>query len=142
MQTETLTDSTKRRNPRGVFQKVPGKHSPWWICYWDAQGRKRREKAGTKSAAIDLYRKRKNEALQGKKLPETLRRATVTFAEIAKDALETRVQEKYGTPIGLIAGTWRRSWLGFGSEEPRKSPLKISSDGSARWQMKAASLLL
>jgi site-specific recombinase XerD len=93
MQTDPLTyantksDTKKRRNPRGVFQKVHGKHSPWWICYWDAQGRKRREKAGTKSAAIDLYRKRKNEALAGKKLPERLRRATVTFAEIAKDAL-------------------------------------------------------
>jgi hypothetical protein len=53
----------------------------------DAQGRYWREKVGTKSAAIDLYRKRKNEALEGKKLPEKLRRATVSFAEIAKDAL-------------------------------------------------------
>jgi site-specific recombinase XerD len=93
MQTDTLalTDVTNqrktRRNPRGVFQKVTGKNSPWWICFWDAQGRKRREKAGTKSAAIDLYRKRKNEALEGKKLPDKLRRATVSFAEIAKDAL-------------------------------------------------------
>lgn len=92
METDTLTliDSKvekDRRNPRGVFQKMPGKHSAWWICYWDARGRKRREKAGTKSAAIDLYRKRKNEALEGKKLPEKLRRATVSFSEIAKDAL-------------------------------------------------------
>lgn len=92
MQTDTGvvalgSTETKKRNPRGVFQKVPGKYSPWWICYWDAQGRKRREKAGTKSAAIDLYRKRKNEALQGKKLPEKLRRATITFADISRDAL-------------------------------------------------------
>ena len=93
MQTDTLTqiesksESKERRNPRGVYQKVPGKNSAWWICFWDAQGRKRREKAGTKSAAIDLYRKRKNEALAGKKLPEKLRRATVSFAEIANDAL-------------------------------------------------------
>jgi site-specific recombinase XerD len=94
MQTNTLTltevkaaGNPRRRHPRGVFQKVPGKSSPWWIRYVDAQGRFRREKAGTKSAAIDLYRKRKNEALEGKKLPEKLRRATVSFAEIAKDAL-------------------------------------------------------
>ena len=89
-QTLTLIDSKEereRRNPRGVFQRVPGKNSPWWIRYIDAQGRFRREKAGTKGAAIDLYRKRKNEALEGKKLPEKLRRATVTFADIAKDAL-------------------------------------------------------
>jgi integrase len=92
MQTDTLTlpDSksvTKaRRNPRGVFEKVPAS-GEWWICYWDAQGRKRREKVGTKSNAILLYRKRKTEALQGKKLPEKLRRATISFADIAKEAL-------------------------------------------------------
>jgi integrase len=105
MQTDTLIlndtgKETKRRcNPRGLFQKIPGKNSPWWIRYVDAQGRFRREKAGTKSAAIDLYRKRKNEALEGKKLPEKLRRATVTFAEIADDALEysrtTKVHDAY-----------------------------------------------
>jgi hypothetical protein len=87
----TLTDakagSKARRNPRGVYQKQPGRNSPWWIRYIDAQGRFRREKAGAKGAAIDLYRKRKNEALEGKKLPERLRRATVSFAKIAKDAL-------------------------------------------------------
>jgi site-specific recombinase XerD len=77
---------TKRRNPRGVFEKVTGS-GEWWICYWDAQGRKRRETAGSKSNAILLYRKRKTEALQGKKLPEKLRRATVTFADIAREAL-------------------------------------------------------
>src|SRR5580693_5849032 len=93
MQSDTLSlietgEMTQvRRNPRGVFQKVPGKNSPWWIRYVDTQGRFRREKAGTKGAAIDLYRKRKNEALEGKKLPEKLRRATVSLAEIAKDAL-------------------------------------------------------
>jgi len=89
MQTETLllTDTkVRRRNPRGVFEKVPGS-GEWWIRYIDANGRYRREKAGTKSNAIDLVRKRKTEALQGKKLPEKLRRATITFAEIAKDAL-------------------------------------------------------
>lgn len=69
---------------RGVYERKPGQ---WWIRYTDAQGRYRREKAGTKGSAIDLYRKRKTDALIGKKLPEKLRRATVTFADIAKDAL-------------------------------------------------------
>jgi site-specific recombinase XerD len=89
MQTEILTlteTKVRRRNPRGVFEKVPGS-GEWWIRYMDASGRYRREKAGTKSNAIDLVRKRKTEALQGKKLPEKLRRATITFADIAKDAL-------------------------------------------------------
>jgi site-specific recombinase XerD len=69
---------------RGVYEREPG---VWYIRYVDSQGRYRREKAGTKSAAIDLYRKRKTEALMGKKLPEKLRRATITFADIARDAL-------------------------------------------------------
>lgn len=91
MATETLLligskAERDRRNPRGVYEKVRGSDE-WWIRFVDALGRYRREKAGTKGAAIKLYRKRKTEALQGKKLPETLRRATVTFGEIAKDAL-------------------------------------------------------
>lgn len=92
MATDTLVliDSKiekERRNPRGVYQKVPGKNSPWWICYFGADGRKHREKAGTKSVAIDLYRKRKLQALEGRKMPERLRKAPVNFAELAKDAL-------------------------------------------------------
>lgn len=72
------------RNPRGVFQR----NGKWWIRYFDAQGRLRREKAGTWEAAKKLVDKRRDEALKGRKLPETLRRATVTFPEIARDALE------------------------------------------------------
>jgi hypothetical protein len=50
-------------------------------------GRIRREKAGTKSSALTLYRKRKTESLQGKKLPESLRSPMVSFAELAREAL-------------------------------------------------------
>jgi site-specific recombinase XerD len=77
---------TARRNPRGVYEKYPGS-GEWWIRFADTMGRLRREKAGTKSAALTLYRKRKTEALQGKKLPESLRTPMVSFAELAHDAL-------------------------------------------------------
>jgi integrase len=83
---------------RGVFEKHPGS-GVHWIRYADATGHIRREKAGTKSAALTLYRKRKTEILEGKKLPENLRRANVAFEEIARDALEysrnTKVCEAY-----------------------------------------------
>jgi site-specific recombinase XerD len=72
---------------RGVFEKVRGT-KVWWICYHDADGRKRREKAGRRGDAIALYHRRKSEALQGKKLPEKLRAPKVTFGELAKHALE------------------------------------------------------
>jgi len=93
----TQTDSKeKRRNPRGVYEKFPGS-GEWWICYWDAQGRKRREKSGTKGMAIKLYQKRKTEALQGKKLPETLRKAAVPFKQIAEDAIAD-IERRYRRP--------------------------------------------
>jgi integrase len=75
----------QEKKVRGVFEKVPGS-GVWWIQYFDSQGRRRREKAGLKSAAIMLYQKRKTEALQGRKLPETLRRRDVRFSELAEDA--------------------------------------------------------
>jgi integrase len=78
---------------RGIFEKVPSS-GVWYVRYVDAAGRLRREKAGTKGAAIDLYRKRKQQALEGRKLPERLRRAPVSFREIAEDALAYADQHK------------------------------------------------
>lgn len=102
MQTETLGRAVGKiggkRRQRGVYEKVPGS-GVWWIRYADTTGHIRREKAGTKSAALALYCKRKTEMLEGKKLPENLRRANVAFEEIARDALEysrtTKVREAY-----------------------------------------------
>jgi integrase len=99
----------KRRNPRGVYPKAPG---VWYIRYVDAQGRYRREKAGTKGAAIDLYRKRKFEALQGKKLPEKLRRPIVPFSELCDDT-EAYIRRRYAQPqhdIGRLENI--KKWFG------------------------------
>lgn len=71
---------------RGVFEKDPGS-GVWWIRFIDAEGALRREKVGTKSAAIKLYSKRKTDALEGKKLPKKLRSRVVFFAELADDYL-------------------------------------------------------
>jgi integrase len=83
---------------RGIFEKHPGS-GVHWIRYADGTGHIRREKAGTKSAALALYRKRKTEILEGRKLPKNLRLALVAFEEIARDALEysrtTKVREAY-----------------------------------------------
>jgi site-specific recombinase XerD len=109
----------KGRNARGVFEKVPGS-GVWWIRFNDAQGRYRREKAGTKGMAIDLYRKRKVEALEGKKLPERLRRATVTFSAIAKDAMVYSKVHKAGTSYRCDAGRME-VLLGWFREYPAES---------------------
>ena len=77
----------EKKTSRGIFEKIPGS-GVWWIRYVDAQGRYRREKAGTWSNADKLLAKRRNAALQGRKLPETLRRRFVSFGEIGEDALK------------------------------------------------------
>jgi integrase len=86
--TITLQSSPERTRKsgqsRGVYEKVRGSDQ-WWIRFVDSQGRLRRESAGTKGDAIDLYRKRKAEALRGKKLPEKLRRRIVHFSELCED---------------------------------------------------------
>ena len=71
---------------RGVYEKMPGS-GVWWVRYADAMGRIRREKAGTRGSALTLYRKRKTETLQGKKLPENLRTPMVSFSVLAREAL-------------------------------------------------------
>lgn len=90
----------EERKLRGIYEREPGSNI-WWIRYADATGRIRREKAGTKGAAIKLYQKRKTEVLQGKKLPENLRAPLVAFAELTKDALAYSKSHKrsYGDDV-------------------------------------------
>ena len=75
------------RGQRGLFERPKGSGS-WWIRYADAQGKERREKAGTKASAKLLYQKRKQQALEGKKLPEKLRAKAILFNELLDDAVE------------------------------------------------------
>jgi integrase len=79
--------NSEHKQLRGVYEKMPGS-GEWWIRYADANGKIRREKAGTKSSATKLYQKRKTGVLEGQKLPEQLRAKRVTFTELAGDAIE------------------------------------------------------
>jgi integrase len=99
------------KHQRGIFEKAPAS-GIWWICYFDADGRKHREKAGRKSDAISLYQKRKMEALQGKKLPERLRAPKVTFEELAKDALEYSKAHKLSYPDDKVRMAKIKEWIG------------------------------
>jgi hypothetical protein len=76
----------KPKRVRGIFERLAGS-GIWWIRYADASGRIRREKAGTRSAAIALCEKHRNEARCGRKLPENLRKRPASFAAIAELAL-------------------------------------------------------
>jgi integrase len=89
------------KKQRGIFEKVPGS-DVWWVRFTGADGRYHREKAGTWTSASNLLTKRKNEALQGKKLPEMLRRRSVLFSELADDAIKY-VKREYSRPADDVA---------------------------------------
>jgi site-specific recombinase XerD len=72
---------------RGIYE-MPPDSGTFYIQYFDINGNRRREKAGRRSDAITLLAKRKTEKLQGKKLPENVRRGPVLFKELLDDALE------------------------------------------------------
>lgn len=68
---------------RGVFFRAradgevigpENKRGEWWALFYDGDGRRHREKAGTRAAALALYQRRKTEVRQGRLFPETLRR--------------------------------------------------------------------
>jgi len=74
------------KQTRGVYEKIPGS-GVWWIRFSDATtGKLRREKAGTISAAKQLYGIRKAASWQGHKLPHTIKGKAPTFSILAKDA--------------------------------------------------------
>jgi integrase len=94
---------------KGVFEKFPGS-GVWWIRFADAAGKYRREKVGTKSAAITLYRMRKVQAGEGVKLPP-LRRARVSFSELCDDAI-SYIKATYRRPADDVARVEVvRSWF-------------------------------
>src|SRR5258708_2805431 len=71
---------------RGIFERVKGS-GIWWIRWTDSEGRKRREKVGSRSNAERLMAQRHTQKLEGAKLPESLRSKALTVSELCEDAL-------------------------------------------------------
>jgi len=109
---------------RGIYEKLTGS-GEWWIRYADVAGKIRREKAGTKGDAIDLYQRRKADILRGKKLPEKLRARALRFTELCDDAIAyskannlghrqnvvriEKLREEFGNrPADINVGDFRR----------------------------------
>jgi integrase len=80
----TLRFVAKHKKLRGVYERFPGQ---WWVRYADDTGKIRRERAGTRKMARDLYIDRKAAIRKGEKLPDNLRRKrAVPFSELCDDA--------------------------------------------------------
>src|SRR5690242_18123044 len=85
----------KEKEPKklqGIYERVPGS-GVWWIRFADRPYHIRREKAGTRSQAKELYRHRTSDVLKGQKLPPT-RRGRTLLVEIAEDFLAYSKREK------------------------------------------------
>jgi hypothetical protein len=84
----------------------------WWIVYFDQFGNRRRENAGSKSIAIKLYGNRKQQVLEGKKLPELFREPSVNLSQLVDDALtySKRNKPSYKTDVPRFASL--KEWIG------------------------------
>jgi len=85
---DDIKKGRKEKPTRGVFERPKGS-GIWYARYFDEHGRKHREKAGTKSLAIKLYQKRKNEIQERRFFPERIGRREVSLAEVLKSYLAT-----------------------------------------------------
>jgi integrase len=86
MSIKTSTRPKKPKNPRGLFERPRPGSGVWWINYY-IDGVQHREKAGRKSVAIDLYRKRKDDARAKRKLVMARSTKAVLFGELIEDVL-------------------------------------------------------
>lgn len=79
---------TKReiKKERGPYERPKGS-GVWWVNYY-INGKQHREKAGSRSNAIKLYRKRKEDARAGRKLPVLHNTRLVNLSELIDDVLE------------------------------------------------------
>ena len=66
----------------------------WWVRYADEFGNEHREKVGTKTAAREVYAKRKTEVRQGKFHPEDVQRRRKL---LVKDAIKGYLEESRAT---------------------------------------------
>jgi integrase len=94
---------------------------------------------GRRGAAIDLYRKRKTQVMEGKKLPEKLRARKVSFAELAKDTLEYSRAHKRSFADDETRMARLTNWLGDRAAEA-VTPQEIERWLSDKTTLKPATL--
>ncbi len=114
---------------RGVFERPEGS-GIWWVQWFDVNGNRRREKAGTKAAAIKLKAKRTTDKLEARKIPETLRHtADVRFSELCSDAQDHAAHENGDSAQSNLRGVINALLPNFGG---RPAP-SITSQELLTW---------
>lgn len=82
-----------KKKTRGVFERPKGSNV-WWIQYF-ADGKKKREKVGKKSDAINLYQQRKTEIRMGAKMPANLRHKGERLSGVIDRAIDWYTERRY-----------------------------------------------
>ncbi len=78
---------------KGIIERLPGS-GVWWIRWTDHEAKRHLEKAGRRGDAVTLLAKRQHNKLLRRKLPERLQGGnTLTFGQLAKDALAHSTEE-------------------------------------------------
>lgn len=89
-----------KSRPTGEAVGPQGRRGKWWARWYDANGGEHREKAGTKSLALDLFRRRKTEVRQLVKFAETMRQRDVRLNDLVAESglprhASTKMSERY-----------------------------------------------
>jgi site-specific recombinase XerD len=87
---------------RGIFERPPGS-GVYWISYYDAEGKRRREKAGKLSAALDLLAERRLQVKKGEYIPPRQTRSW-TFRQLAEQAIKRKALRLTASTVNTDAG--------------------------------------
>lgn len=104
--------SDRKRAPRGVFERPAGS-GVWWACYFDENGKRHREKVGSKALAAKVYQKRKTEIQERRFFPERIRRRDALLADVIDDYLaRNRDKLRWFDHYERYGRTWKTAFPG------------------------------
>lgn len=114
----------KKNNPdTGLYERVPGS-GVWWIQWSDGQGKKHREKAGSKEAARKLYQERKTRVLRNEKLPELVARKVLTVKDMVERYRPSWEAKKSARDDDRYAAYWIEAIGNLAANEVRPSDIE------------------
>jgi hypothetical protein len=128
----------RARRVRGIFERPTGS-GIWWVSYFDAHGRRHREKVGPKGLAKKVYAKRKTEITEARFFPEKLRRRPEALAAAIKKYIARRRStvvdvhnfERYGHLWATAPETAGKSTHEVASEDIEEVRERRRAEGAA-----------
>ena len=112
MKLPTKTNSGGTRRQRGVYERPSGSGT-FWICYFDENGWRHREKVGPYGLAVKVYQKRKTEITERRFFPERIRQRAVLVSAMIDEYLE-RVKGRMRSYVdwARYARHWKKALAG------------------------------